>query len=963
MKNILGIILLPFFAFTLSAQSYKISGTIVDSIAQNPLMGANVALESTYDNKIITGTSSDANGKFEISAAPGSYRLSISFVGFSNYSRRIFVQDKNQELGKIQLAESVLIEVNIVGRIPPAVLKNDTVEYNANAFKTNPDATAEDLVEKMPGISVQNGKVQAQGEDVKQVLVDGKPFFGNDAKATLKNIPAEMIDKVQVFDQGSDQSRFSGFDDGNTQKTINIISKPEYRSGTFGRVYAAGGHDDDLNNGDIRYKAGGVLNSFKESRRITVVGQFNNTNEQNFSSDDLAGVMSGGGGGGRGGMGGGGGRGGMGGGGGSWGGGNSNVGQFLINDQGGITNTNAFGINYTDKWGKKTDFTASYFFNFTDNFKDNSADQLFISARDSGLSYLENEYNISLNMNHRANFRLEHKFNERNNITIAPRFSMQTNLGESDLFGESFKSGNLLNSTQRLFESDLMAWTLNNSITYNHAFKKLGRTISATFTNDHKSNVANSKLGANNITIADATLRSDTLDQNSDLDQFENSYSVRLEYGEPIGKFSQIQLIYNPTLNLNNIDKSTNSYDPLSESYNRLDTFLSTLSDNTYHTEQGGIGWRYNKDKLNIQARVNVQWARLSVNQTYPSLFKDNLDFFSVLPFASVRYKISNTKNLRAFYRSNTNAPTIMQLQEAVDNSNPLQLNVGNPGLKQEDSHRFNIHYAAPNPEKSRMFFSMLSLSYTNNYIGNSNFIAQNDTVLYGVALARGTQISRPVNFSNRITTMAYTTIGLPLKVIKSNLNFNISANYNRTPGLINEELNYAHTPTGSLGITLSSNISPKLDFTISSTTALNGTLNSLNANLNSKFLNQNSKIRFYWNPWKTLVFRTDASHQYYSGLGDGFDQSFILWNASIATKLFKNQQGEIALQAFDILGQNNSISRNFTETFIETNITTVLQRYFMVQFTYRFKPKKGDINLDKEKEDLERMKMYRMQK
>jgi hypothetical protein len=306
MKSIFGTLLLAFAAFNISAQSFKISGTVIDSVSQNPLIGANVALESTYDNSIISGTASDANGRFEISAAPGSYKLSVSFVGFGNFSRRIFVQDKNQDLGKIMLAESILSEVTVEGRIPPAVLKNDTVEYNANAFKTNPDATAEDLVEKMPGISVQNGKVQAQGEDVKQVLVDGKPFFGSDAKATLKNIPAEMIDKVQVFDQGSDQSRFSGFDDGNTQKTINIISKPEYRSGTFGRVYGAAGHDDNLKDGDVRYKAGGVLNSFKDSRRITVLGQFNNTNEQNFSTDDLAGVMGGGGGGSRGGPGGGG---------------------------------------------------------------------------------------------------------------------------------------------------------------------------------------------------------------------------------------------------------------------------------------------------------------------------------------------------------------------------------------------------------------------------------------------------------------------------------------------------------------------------------------------------------------------------------------------------------------------------------------------------------------------------------
>jgi hypothetical protein len=210
------------------------------------------------------------------------------------------------------------------------------------------------------------------------------------------------------------------------------------------------------------------------------------------------------------------------------------------------------------------------------------------------------------------------------------------------------------------------------------------------------------------------------------------------------------------------------------------------------------------------------------------------------------------------------------------------------------------------------------------------------------------------------MTAMAFTTIGLPLKALKSNLNFNISANYNRTPGLINDQINYANTPSGSLGITMSSNISTKLDFTLSSNSSINGTVNTLNTGLNSKFFNQNSKLRFYWNPWKTLVLRTDVSHQYYSGLGDGFSQNFLLWNASIATKVFKNKQGEISLMVFDILKQNNAISRNFTETYIETNTTTVLQRYLMLQFTYKFKPKKGDIPMDQEKQDLERYNMMR---
>lgn len=949
MKIISRILFLMLISLAANAQTFKVIGTVIDSGTNLALIGANITLESTYNQSIISGTSTDIDGKFELQVAPGSYRLSISYVGFKEQKRRVFVQDKEVNIEVIRLSESILAEVTIEGRVPPAVLKGDTVEYNANAFKTNPDASAEDLVEKMPGISIQDGKVQAQGEDVRQVLVDGKPFFGSDAKATLKNIPAEMIDRVQVFDQGSDQSRFSGFDDGNTQKTINIISKPEYRSGTFGRVFAAAGIDDDFQPDGFRYKIGGVVNSFKENRRLTIIGQFNNINEQNFASDDLAGVMSGGGGA----------RGGRGGGRGGMGGGNSNIGQFLVNDIGGITSTNAFGVNYSDKWGKNTDFTASYFFNYTENSMLNSKEQIFISARDSGLLYNETENSLARNMNHRANFRIEHKFNEKNNITIAPRFSLQTNNGESSIFGESMKSNTLLNASERNFDSELFAWTLNNVITYNHAFEKKGRTLSLSVNNDHNSNKGESLLRAVNILSSDALIR-DTLDQNSNLDQFETTVSSRIEYAEPIGKYSQIQLIYNPSVSFNNIDRSTNSFDFQSDNYNKLDTFLSTLSENIYHTQQGGVGWRYNKDKVNIQARVNFQWARLSVNQTFPTLFKDNLEFYSVLPFASLRYKISNTKNFRMFYRSNTNAPSIIQLQEAVDNRNPLQLSVGNSTLRQEDSHRFNMHYAAPNPEKNRMFFSMLSLSYTHNYIGSSNFIAQSDTMLYGVALTQGTQISRPLNFSNRITTMAYTTIGLPLKALKSNLNFNISANYNRTPGLINDELNYSHTPRGSLGLTLSSNISSKLDFTLSSNSSLNATLNSLNERLNSQFFNQNSKLRLYWNPWKSLVLRTEASHQYFSGLNDGFSQNFLLWNASIASKIFKNQQGEISLLIFDILGQNNSVARNFSETFIETNITTVLQRYIMVQFAYRFKPKKGDISLDQEKEDLERIKMWR---
>jgi hypothetical protein len=962
MKNIILFFSFTFLSISLLGQNYKVIGQIIDSLNAEPLISANVVLVSTYDSSIFVGTSTDADGKFSLEAKPGSYRIRVSFVGFGEYSKRVFIQDKNIDLGKIKLSESLLAEVNVEGKIPPAVLKGDTTEYNAKAFKTNPDATAEDLVEKMPGVTIQNGKVQAQGEDVKQVLVDGKPFFGNDAKATLKNIPAEMIDKVQVYDQGSDQSRMSGFDDGNTSKTINIISKPEYRSGNFGRAYAAGGYDDDFKAGGERYKLGAVFNSFNGSRRISVLGQFNNINEQNFSSDDLAGVMSSGGGQGGGGMGGG--RGGMGGGGGGggWGMGGGNVGQFLVNDQGGITQTNAFGINYSDKWGKKFDVSGSYFFNYTQNNLLTLGNQLYITKVDTGLVYDKIESSISKNMNHRANFRIDYKINDKNSIAIAPKFSLQMNDGSSNLFGETNKSGEFLSSTSRDFASKVNAWTFSNSLTYSLGFEKKGRSLTMTISNDHKKNDANSSLRATN-TLDSILQMSDTLDQNANLNQFENSISSRIEYSEPLGEFSQLQFLYNPSFNFNNIDKSTFEKDNQSNDYTIEAPLLSTLSNNIYQTQQGGIGWRYNKQDLNIQARVSFQWAGLGVDQINPTLFNKKYNFYSVLPFAQLRYKISKVKNLRITYRSYTNAPTMTQLQEAINNTNPLQLSAGNATLKQEEVHRLHMNYSAPNPEKNTMFFAMLMFTFTNNFIGSSNYIARVDTTLYGAELPRGAQLTRFENISNKLNVFGYTTFGIPIKKLKSNLNLNLSASYNRTPGKVNDEINYANTPTGTFGVTLSSNISSKLDFTLSSNTTLNTTFNTLNKNLDSKFLNQNSKLRFYWNPWKTLVFRTDVSHQLYSGLGDGFLQNFVLWNASIATKVFKNQQGELAFLVFDILGQNNSISRNFYETYIETNISTVLQRYFMLQFTYKFKPKKGDIDLQKEKEELERMKMYRGQR
>ena len=332
------------------AQSLK--GILQDAVEKTPLSNATVKLTPADSSSAQYSSVSDNKGIFIFNEIPnGNYSLSVTSIGYEDFKKSISVSEMNMDLGTIDVSKGAktLATVVISGEAPPVKQKQDTLEYSANQFKVNPDATAEDLIKKMPGITVdQKGSVTAHGETVQKVTVDGRDFFGDDATATLRNLPSEVIDKIQVFDKLSDQAQLTGFDDGNTTKSINIVTKANMRNGNFGRVFAGYGTDD-------RYSAGGNVSFFNNNRRISLVGLFNNINQQNFSSQDLLGVTSSknrGGGGNRGRR--------------WWGGGNFRGGgdasNFLVGQQNGISKTNAFGINYSDLWGKKIDVTGKLFF-------------------------------------------------------------------------------------------------------------------------------------------------------------------------------------------------------------------------------------------------------------------------------------------------------------------------------------------------------------------------------------------------------------------------------------------------------------------------------------------------------------------------------------------------------------------------------------------------------------------------
>ncbi len=901
----------------ISAQQISIRGKITDDKNES-LPGAAISLLNT-DSTTIQSAVSDVDGLFVfMTTESGSKILRVTFLGYVDHYQSVSLNQPIINTGQISLKAkpTQLNELNVNDQKIAVQNKGDTVQYNADAFKVNRDATAEDLVTKMPGISNQDGKIQAQGEEVRKVLIDGKPFLGDDPNAAMKNLPAESIDKIQVFDKKSDQAEFTGFDDGNTTKTINIVTRPEFRNGTFGKAFAGYGTED-------LWKAGANINSFKDKRKLTFLYNSNNVNEQNFATDDLLGVI--------------GtnassrerGRGGMSGrsGGGRYGP-PSDASNFLVDQRNGIITTYSGGINYVNTWNK-LEFSGSYFYNQSETNSKSDLNRQYFTGENYGLVYTENNTGKSNNYNNRANLRVEYKFDSLNSILFQPRVSFQKNKSATGLVG--------LNSTPEGPQSNLTSAYLNDQdgfnfsapLLYRHSFSKKGRTISLNLNPSINQTEGNSKL--NSLTTYTDTTGSDTLNQYSDYISDGRGLVSELTYTEPAGKNGQISVNYKNNYSYSSADKKTYSSD-------LLDSSLSNEFESRYITHSPSLTFRYTTEKWNMSAGAGYQVSNLKNEQLFPAESKIDKEFTSILPSLMFQYKFTQKKSFRIFYRSNNNAPSVSQLQNVVNNTNPLQLSTGNPLLEQDWQNFLNFRYFATNSDKNTSFFGVYNISYTQDYIGSSSFIAENDTTINGTFVSEGNQLTLPVNLDEYFSTRFYLNYSFPIKAIKSNLNVNGSGSYSNTPGLINGNYNYSKLTTGGIGFGLSSNISEKIDFTLSSFTTYNNVRNTLETNSNSKYYNFNSKFRAQVMVYKGIVVQSEITYQINTGLSSGYDEGYYLWNASLGYKFPSKQQAELRLSVFDILKQNNSISRNTTDLYYEDVQTNVLDQYFMLTFTYNLK-------------------------
>lgn len=904
---------------------YPVSGKLKLESTKEALVGATIFVIAP-DSNLVAGVVSDSKGNFTFEVARGVYTLKISYLGLQPYQEELRVW-RDQYLGTIILGENTerLKGVEVKRKAPQATVEGDTTSFSSKAYKTNQNASAEDLVKKMPGMQEVNGELRAQGEKVQQVLVDGKQFFGQDPKTALNTLPAEVVDKIQVFDDKSEQSKASGIDDGTRIKTLNVVTKINMRNGEFGKVYAGGGTDS-------RYSAGGNLNMFRGEQRLSILGQVNNINQQNFSTEDLLGVVGDNSGRGKRGRGGRGPSGkrpsfltGFAAG--------SSASDFKVTPTGGITETIAGGINYQDEWGKKIDVSSSYFYNNGDNNTTTRTYENYYLTEQNGQEYNELDSSLSQNINHKFNAKLVYKINPKASIFYLPSLTVQQNTGNSFINSTTENEGAVTNALEQALNTDLTGLKSNQNLMFRLNAEKRGRSLFVQAKHSYDNSSGDKFLSS-------STFSRDTssLDQLSFLDETTNGLTGSVMVSEPLndkglGGFLSYD-ISNSTIN-SNVNTYSNSLGGLQGLF---DSSLSSLYTNDWLTQKSGIGFRKFNRKFGFVAKLTYQNASLNNEQNLPLDLSVSKKFNAVLPFALVRFRFKNKASLFSMYRTYTVMPQASQLSNAIDNSNPLQISTGNNSLNQQYGHWFMSKYNAASATKGTVFYAMVNGGISTNYIGQSTYTAIRDTVYNGVELARGTQLTNPVNLGGQYSINSFITYGFPVDKLKSNLNFNLSGSTSMLPSLINGIESKTQNSNVGLGVVLSSNISENIDFTVSTESNFNNAVNQQNAEFNTQYLVQVSKIKYDWIMPGGLTFRTQLQHQQYFGLTDVLDNTVLLWSAGIGKQLFKNKRGEIQLSMFDLLGQNNNIAQNFYDSYYQESNTNVLTRYVLLSFSYNIR-------------------------
>ena len=883
-KCLLMLLMILFSPMAFAQQSgVNVTGSVVEQGSDTPIEQATVRLLNVKDSAMVRGVVSARNGSFTLkNVKKGSYLLHITFIGYDPLYQPLQITGKKNpvNVGKLELSDGAieLGEAVVIGKAPEVTVRNDTVEYNADSYKVTEGSVLEDLLKKMPGVEVDSeGKITVNGKEVKKVMVDGKEFFSDDPKVASKNLPAKMIDKLQVLDKKSDMAQMTGFDDGEEETVINLTVKPGMKQGWFGNAYGGYGSKD-------RYEGNAMVNRFVNNDQITFMGGANNTNNMGFS--DLASTMFSG-------MGGGGGR----------------RGGFGAGS--GITSSGNAGLNFSKEFKPdKLTLGGNTRYSHSDNDARSKSDRQNILPGDSS-SYDNSEaMSRTKSDNFGVDFRLEWKPDTMTQLIFRPSFSLSHSM--NDNFSDATTLDNerdTVNTNKSSNYSESNGYNLNASIDFSRKLNNKGRVFSATLSGGNSDSYSDG-MNRSDIVYFNQTdaLKNSIIDQRSRYDNKGFNYRAYVSWVEPIGHNNFIQATY--SISQRKQEALKNVYNQDADGiYNVLDSAYSQSYRNNFISQRASLSFKSQRAKFNYTIGLNLDPSYSSsenfVGDT--TLSKITRKVVNLSPMAQFNYMFDKRTNLRIMYNGRTSQPSMTQLQPVADISDPTNITIGNPDLNPRYTNNVFIRFQQFTPEKQRAFMIMANGSYIINDI--VSYTSYNQET--GVKTTTYKNVNG--NYSGNVRMMLNT----PLKNKKFSINSMTMASFANSNGYINEEKNTNRNLILSErgGIDFRSSY---LDLGVNGNIRYNATSNSLQKENNQNTFNYGAGG--YTTIYLPLNFKieSDVNWSTNSGYGDGFKQNEVLWNASASKSFLKNNQGTLRFKIYDILRQRSNISRSVTASYIQ---------------------------------------------
>ena len=921
-RRILSILLLVFLsAWGLSAQQkggYSIKVKLTDSLSLEPVSFATIYVSKDGTSKNAYFAMTDGAGKGVISnvLSAGKYVFVAELMGYYRLVHPIEIKNKETDLGEMLMNEDItmLDEVVVTAVGNQMVAKKDTLEYTAELFKTTDNDVLEDLLKKLPGVEVDSdGKITSEGEEITKIMIGGKEFFLDDPALASKNIPAKIINKVKIVNKKSDQAEFTGIDDGEEEKVIDLSIKPGLLEAWFGNVSAGGGHDLQTEEHDARYQASGMIGRFTENSQISFILNGNNTNNRGFN--DMAGEMGGG-----------------------------MRGRGFGGNRGGIMTTWMAGVNANMNIGgdKDRELGGNYLYNGSiRDVEERSSRTTFLN--DSVSQHTSNsETSRFFSDGHRGGLELDYKFNDKTSILFRPRFNYSRSRYEenSEYSTDNSRTGKV-NDGVSTSNSDGTSWRTNGRILYRQRIsEKAGRTLSLNV--DYS--LSNSDYTGTNYSLTNTYAdgqKSGTDLINQRYDQKEESYSASadLTYTEPLGKNFFLLGSYRFSWSNSQSEKDTRDILEDGSLSDRLDSTYSSRMENTLLRHRMQISFMKQEDKYNLQLGVNAQPSTTITRDDFNPERNVNYTVWNFAPSARFDYDFSDNEFLRVNYWGSTSQPSINQLMPVPDNSDPLYVSVGNMSLKPEFQNRFRMHYRYTDMETFSTYSVMGGFNFTKDDIINASWYD-----------GTGTQYTVPVN-SDRPTLGGNVMLMTNSQFGKSGFSL-----MTFTRGSVTSTLSYTGDNPDA------TSFEEIQDYLIGGRT----TSMSVSENITLVFRNDyietrlgaSASYRKAWyeiasqaraDTWDNAVFaevnatmpwgmeiRTDARYNYYIGYEAGFGEPELTWNAEIS-QLFLKDRMTLRFKVYDILNQAKNNYRTTTDNYVEDTYNNTLGQYFIISLVYRF--------------------------